>query len=153
MTIKTQPKNKIYNEIYPLIIEKQKILDVNELLVYQLIKLYSEADKGVPRSYRPTPEAHATLFFKKVQSLHLEYLKISIGRAGWKVTKLYAYYAFGQESLKKVFILINQCSRQTTKNSVEKKNYKLLDNSNFGYYCLLDTITLITVHSFQYLMS
>ena len=68
MTIKTKPKNKIYNEIYPPIIEKQKILDANELLVYQLIKLYSETDKGVPCSYRPTPEAHATLFFKKVQS-------------------------------------------------------------------------------------
>ena len=121
MTIKTQPKNKIYNEIYPLIIEKQKILDANELLVYQLIKLYSEADKGVPRSYHPAPEAHATLFFKKVQSLHLEYLKISIGRAGWKVTKLYVHYAFGQERFKLDFILINQRSRKTTKNSVEEK--------------------------------
>ena len=121
LTIKTQPKNKIYNGIYPPIIEKQKILDANELLVYQLIKIYSETDKDVPRSYRPTPEAHATLFFKKVQSLHLEHLKISIGRAGWKVTKLYAHYAFGQERFKKDFILINQRSRKTTKNSAEKK--------------------------------
>ena len=58
-------KQKIYNEIYPPITEKQKILDSNERSVYQLIEFYSETDKGVPRSYRPTPKAHATLFSKK----------------------------------------------------------------------------------------
>ena len=43
-------------------IEKQKILDANERSVYQLVGLYSKTDKGVPRSYHPTPKAHATLF-------------------------------------------------------------------------------------------
>ena len=43
-------KQKMYNEIYPPITEKQKILDANKRSVYQLIELYSETDKGVPRS-------------------------------------------------------------------------------------------------------
>ena len=37
-------KQKIYNKIYPPIIEKQKMLDSNERSVYQLIELYSETD-------------------------------------------------------------------------------------------------------------
>ena len=77
-------------------------------------------DKGVPRSNRPMPKAHATLFSKNAQPLYLEHLKILIGRAGWKVTNLYAHYMFQQERLKKDFVLVNQRSRQTAKNSVEK---------------------------------
>ena len=78
-------------------------------------------DKGVPRSNRPMPKAHATLFSKNAQPLYLEHLKILIGRAGWKVTKLYVHYMFEQERFKKEFISMNQYSRQTAKNSVEKK--------------------------------
>ena len=66
------------------------------------------------------PKAHVTLFSKNVQPLYLEHLKILVGRAGWKVTKMYAHYMFEQERLKKDFILVNQRSRQTAKNSVEK---------------------------------
>ena len=117
-----QPKNKIYNEIYPPITGQQKILDPNERSVYQLIELYSEADKGIPRSSRPTPKAHATLFSKIVQPLYVEHLKILIGRAGGNVTKLYAHYTSEQEKFKRDFILMNQSSRQTAKNSV-KKNF------------------------------
>ena len=98
------PKQKLYNEIFPPIIEKQKIIDANERSVYQLIKSYSEMDKGVPRSYRLTPKARATLFSKKFQPLYLEHLKILIGRAGWKVTKIYAHYSFEQERLKKLYL-------------------------------------------------
>ena len=136
-------KQNIYNQIYPPIIEKQKILDSNERSVYQLIELYSEKDKGVPRSYRPTPKAHATLFLKKCQLLYLEHLKILIGRAGWKVTKLYAHYTLKQERLKKDFISMNQRYRQTAKNSVEK----LLNNSTFGYDCRnnLDNCTFVPI--------
>ena len=140
-------KQKIYNEIYPPIIEKQKILDANERSVYQLIELYSETDKGVPRSYCPTPKAHATLFSKKAQPLYLQHLKILIGRAGWKVTKLYVHYTFEQERFKKDFILMNQCSTKTAKNSVKKFFYKLLNNYNFGYDCRnnLDNYTFVPI--------
>ena len=66
------------------------------------------------------PKAHATLFSKNAQPLYLEHLKILIGRAGWKVTKLYVHYMFEQERFKKEFISMNQHSRQSAKNSVEK---------------------------------
>ena len=33
--------------------------------------------------------------------MYLEHLKILIGRAGWKVTKLYAHYTFEQERFSK----------------------------------------------------
>ena len=65
-------------------------------------------------------KAHATLFSKKVQPLYLEHLKILTGRAGRKVTKLYAHYLLEQQRFKKDFILMNQRSRQTAKNSIEK---------------------------------
>ena len=59
-------------------------------------------------------------YSKQVQPLYLEHLKILIGRAGWKVTKLYAHYTFEQEKFKKDFILMNQRSRLTAINSAEK---------------------------------
>ena len=58
-----------------------------------MIELYSETDKGIHRSYRPTPKLmRHTLFSKKAQPLYLEHLKILVGRAGWKVTKQCALY-------------------------------------------------------------
>ena len=114
------PKQKICNEIYPPIIEKHKILDANERPVYQLIQLYSETDKCVPSSYRHTPKAHATLFSKKAQPLYLEHLKTLIGRAGRKVTKLYAHYTFEQERFKKDFILMNQAINKQPKTASKK---------------------------------
>ena len=57
-----------------------------------------------------------------------------IDRIGWKATKLYAHYMFEQERLKKYFLLMNQHSTQTTKISVGKNIYKLLNNFNFGNF-------------------
>ena len=64
---KAMPRHRIYNEIYPSIIEKQKIIDVPERFVYQLIEQYSETNDEEPRSYRATKKAHATLFQKRFQ--------------------------------------------------------------------------------------
>ena len=141
---KCEPKTKI---IFPPIIEKQKIIDANECSVYQLIELYPETDKGVPRSYLPTPKAYATLFSKKFQPLYLEHLKLLIGGAGWKVTKIYAHYSFEQERFKKKSHLMNQSLRQTAKNAVEKDFFKLLNNTNFGYGCRnnLDSCTFLPI--------
>ena len=61
---KATPRQRLYNEIYPSIIEKQKNIDVAERSVYQLIEQYNEASDGEPRSYRATKKAHATLFQK-----------------------------------------------------------------------------------------
>ena len=74
-------------------------------------------------SYRPTPKAHATLFSKKSQPLYLEHLKVLIGRAGWKVTKLYEHYTFEQERFKKDFILwITVLDKRTNKLFIELSN-------------------------------
>ena len=90
-------RQRTYNEIYPSIIEKQKIIDISERSVYQLIEQYNETDEGKPRSYRATKKAHATLSEKKFQPLYLKHLSFLINRAGWKVTKLYSHYSFDEE--------------------------------------------------------
>ena len=67
--------------------------------------------------------------------MYLEDLAFCIKRAGWKVTKIHAHLAFEQSRFKRNFILMNQKSRQLSKNDVEKDFFKLMNNSNFGYDC------------------
>ena len=54
-----------YNETYPPIIEKQKIIDPCERSVFQLLEQFIAGENG-PRSYRSTAKAHAALFKKKI---------------------------------------------------------------------------------------
>ena len=63
--------------------------------------------------------------------MDLEHLTFAIKRAGWKVTKIDAHLTFEQKRFKKKFILMNQKSRQESKNNIEKDFYKLMNNSNF----------------------
>ena len=65
---KATPKQITYNEIYPPIIEKQKILDVSERSTYHLLEQYTETSNGCPKNYRATKKAHATLFKKKIST-------------------------------------------------------------------------------------
>ena len=67
--------------------------------------------------------------------MYLEDLVFCIKRAGWKVTKIHSHLTFEQSRFKRNFILMNQKSRQLSKNNVEKDFYKLMNNSNFGYDC------------------
>ena len=67
--------------------------------------------------------------------MYLEDLVFCIKRAGWKVTRIHSHLTFEQARFKQNFILMNQKSRQQSKNSVEKDFYKLMNNSNFGYDC------------------
>ena len=103
--------------------------------MYQLLEQYSENDKGIPRSYRATLKAHATLFLKKILPLYLEHLRFLVFGVGWVVTKIYSHFSYEQERFKRNFILMNQRSWQTAKNLVEKDFFKLLNNTNFGYDC------------------
>ena len=59
--------------------------------------------------------------------MYLEQLCVAINRAGWSVTKIYSHYTFEQEYFKKNFILMNQCSGQNAKNSIEKNFNKLMN--------------------------
>ena len=72
---------------------------------------------------------------KKFLPMYLEHLAFVIKRAGWKVTKIHAHLTFEQKRFKEKFILMNQKSRQLSKNNIEKDFYKLMNNSNFGYDC------------------
>ena len=100
-----------------------------------MIELYAETEKGVPKSYKLSPQSHATLLPKRYIPLYLEELKFLIYRCGWKVTKLYRHYYFEQERFKRDFILTNEKARQESKNLIESKFCKLLNNANFGYDC------------------
>ena len=53
-----------YNEIYPPIIEKQKIINPCEISIYQLLEQHLTTEKGKLRLYKATKKAHATMFKK-----------------------------------------------------------------------------------------
>ena len=127
-------KQYMYNEIFPPIIEKQKILAANERSLFQLLELFDKKNDK-PKSYRFTAKSHATMFPKKYIPLYLEDLRFVIKRAGWVVTKLYSHFTFEQDAFKKEFVLMNQRSRQNAKNDIEKNFYKLMNNANFGFDC------------------
>ena len=128
------PRQFMYNEIFPPIIEKNKIMEANERSLFQLLELFSK-DGNKPRSYRCTSKSHATLLPKTCIPLYLEDLRFLIKRAGWKVTKLYSHFTFEQDTFKKEFVLMNQRSRQNAKNDIEKNFCKLMNNANFGFDC------------------
>ena len=67
--------------------------------------------------------------------MYLEDLVFCIKRAGWKVTKIHSHLTFEQSRFKQNFILMNQKSRQKSKNDIEKDFFKLMNNSNFRYDC------------------
>ena len=72
---------------------------------------------------------------KKCIPLYLEDLAFIIKRYGWIVTKIHAHLTFDQSPFKKIFILMNQKSRQESKTNTEKDFFKLMNNSNFGSDC------------------
>ena len=53
-------KMMAYNEIYPPIIEKHKIIDPCERYVFQLLEQYKEGERGT-LGYKSTSKAHATM--------------------------------------------------------------------------------------------
>ena len=81
---KATPRQCIYNEIYPSIIEKQKIIDVVEKSVYQLMEQYTKSGDGKPKSYCATKKVHTTLLQKRFQLFYLEHLSFLINRGGGK---------------------------------------------------------------------
>ena len=55
---------------------------------------------------------------KQFLLLYRKHLLSLMKRLGKKLT--YSHYTFNQEIFKKYYVLMNQCSRQQTKNSAEK---------------------------------
>ena len=56
-------KMMAYNEIYPPIIEKHKIIDPCERSVFQLLEQYKEGERGA-LGYKSTSNAHTTMLKK-----------------------------------------------------------------------------------------
>ena len=96
-------KQRVYNEIYPSITDKQTAIDPCERLVYQLLEQYSETEKGNSRAYRATKRAHAMLFKKRFSPMYLEDLAFVISRGGWSATKIYSHFTFNKRHLRKIF--------------------------------------------------
>ena len=74
-------KQLLYNEIFPPVIEKQKIFEAYERSAYQLLELFDKT-KAKPKSYHCTPKSHANLFPKIFILLYLEDLRFLIKRCG-----------------------------------------------------------------------
>ena len=125
----------MYNDIFPPIIEKRKTINANERSVFQLCELYSETDKGKPKTYKIGPKSRSNLLPKTFISIYLEKLKFLMTSCGWVVTKLYKHYYFQQARFKRDFILMNQKSRQESLTEIDKNFFKFLNNANFGYDC------------------
>ena len=53
-----------YNEIYPPVIEKQRIIDACERSVFQLLEQSFMGEKNISKAYRSTAKAHVNLFKK-----------------------------------------------------------------------------------------
>ena len=51
-----------YNEIYPPIIAKQRIIDSCERSAFQLIEQFVMGENNVPKTYRSTAKAHEIFF-------------------------------------------------------------------------------------------
>ena len=120
----------LYNEIFPPVIEKQKILEAYERSAYQLLELFGKI-KEKPKSYRCTPKSHANLFPKTFIALYLEDLRLLIRRCSWNVTKIYSRSTFKQLCFKRGFDLTNQRKRQEAESSIENFFYNLMNNTNF----------------------
>ena len=101
----------------------------------KLLDLFNTSLEDKPKTYRCSPKSHATMFPKKFIPLYIEDLRFLIKRAGWRVTKLYSYFKFEQDTFKKEFVLMNQTSRQNAKNNIEKDFFKLMNNASFGFNC------------------
>ena len=49
------PRQIMYNEIFPPIVKKKKVLEPNERSIFPLLELYSEDNKGKAKSYKLLP--------------------------------------------------------------------------------------------------
>ena len=78
----TTEKMMAYNEIYPPIIEKHKIIDPCERSVFQLLEQYKEGERGT-LDYKSTSKAHATMWKNFFLLMYLEEVAFVIKRAGW----------------------------------------------------------------------
>ena len=56
----------LYNEVFPPIIEKKKVLDAEERSPFHLLDMFDTSSEGKPKTYRCTLKSHAKMFPKKI---------------------------------------------------------------------------------------
>ena len=80
--INTTEREFAHNEIYHLIIERQRIIDPCERSVFQLLEQFVRGENNAPKAYRSTAMAYANLFENIFLPTYLEDLVFCIKRAG-----------------------------------------------------------------------
>ena len=116
--------------------KKSKKISPHERSTCQIISKAEKNDGKDEISKLPfKSKTHSILKKKTYVSLYKEDLYFLTKRAGWKITKIYYYYTFKQDTFKRDFVAWNQNARKTAKTSVKKDFYKLLNSSNFGNDC------------------
>ena len=84
-----------------------------------IIRAISRRNKLQYISLLSNYKSHSKMLKKNFLPMYLEHLAFVIKRAGWKVTKIHAHLTFEQKRFKEKFILMNQKSRQLSKNKIE----------------------------------
>ena len=128
-------KELFLNEIYTPIFEKKRVLLASERTVFQLLDAMRLNKQGILNNYKCIAKTHSTMEKKYFLQLYAKHLRFLITRCGWTVTKIYLHFTFEQDMFKKYFVISDQVARQNAKTDMEKKIYKLMNNSNFGYDC------------------
>ena len=130
------PKTLLFNEIFPPIFEKNKIIPPQLRSCSQIMSRAQKKDnKDEIKSLPFNSKTHATLNKIIFVNLYAEDFYFLTTRAGWEVTKIYDHFIFKQDTFKRDFVVMNQNARETANTKVEKDFHKLLNNRNFGSNC------------------
>ena len=105
-------KTIFFNELYPPIFEKNKIIEHYERSCVQIMSR-AEVKKNKNKddtlySLQLNPKTHSTLKEKIYIPLYAEDLYFLTTRAGWEVTKIYKHYTSKQDTFKRDFVVMNQ---------------------------------------------
>ena len=130
------PKTMLFKGIYTPLFLKNKIVQVYECSVLQLMSVLSRnEEKDIINNSKCNAKTHSTMDEKKFIPLYAEHIHFLVTRAGWLVTNICQHFTFEQSKFKNDFVVMNQKSRQKTTSPVERDFYKLLNNGNFGIDC------------------
>ena len=104
---KGDAKKWMHNELYVLIFKKQKTLDPNEKMEFQLFENLGIWGKTSEMfKFKVTKQKSTRQFSIKLISQFLKHISFLIKCTGWKVTKTHSHFTFGQEKFKKDYILL-----------------------------------------------
>ena len=87
----------LFNEIYILIFEKNKVTEAHQRSVLQLMSVINRDEKkDLVRAFKANAKTHSTLEEKKCIPLYAEHIQFLIKRAGWLDTRISQHFTFEQ---------------------------------------------------------